>query len=185
MASHGGVDSAPNQLGEQAAIRSPWHAMLPAAMALSRLMEGEMDRGLAKLPLRAREFALLREVQEPLFPELTPPPARTQRELAARLGLSHGATNELLSRLERRRLLERTPAGRGARGRPELTVTLTAGGEAALAAAATIARQVEDDWARRLNRGEQTPVPGMRAHGLRRWLLESLAALSATTRGGG
>ena len=64
-------------------------------------------------------------------------------------------------------------------------VVLTGSGEAVLAAAERIASRVEDDWARRLNRGEQTPVPGMRAYGLRRWLLESLAALSGTTRSGG
>ena len=136
-----------------------------------------MDRALAVVPLSARGFVTLLEIAKEPIP--------TQAHLAGRLGLGPGTTSDLLRRLERGGLVRRDPARRGGRrpqaAGPRQAVALTEAGRAALGEAVSIAAKMEDDWTRRLNRGEQTPVPGMRAHGLRRWLLESLAALSGTT----
>ncbi len=202
-------------------------------MALARLIEGELDRTLAIVPLKAREFAALivlhrspfpgegaqawarksdaaqghqsraarmreqhaartlaphaaRAPEPRLAPRQEPPAGRTQRDVARALALSAGATNDLLGRLERRRLVRRegrttalateparAPAGGPARrpGRPQVRFALTPRGEATLARAAAFARKVEDDWARRLE------AAGGSSYGLRRWLEDSLAGL--------
>ena len=181
MATLAGIDSAPNQFADLSPIHSPWHDLLTAAMALSRSMEGEMDRALRIVPLRAREFAVLLQVCESPLPGMVSVVARTQRELAARSGMAVGATNELITRLERRGLVQRTvirvPTARR-RGRPEVMVTLTGEGEAVLTSAAAVARRVEELWVGRLARDAAgTDLRDARANGLKRWLTESAAAL--------
>jgi len=200
MAPREPISSTPKKFHEVASLLSPWHALLPAAMALSRLMEGEMDRALAAVSLTAREAAALLEVGMASFsgedqfalsapggerpPE--PPRAATQRGLGGRLGLAPGAASELLARLEQRRLIRREVAResprRVGRGRPAVAVTLTGAGDVLLAAAAAIARRVEEDWARRLAKeAAGSDVHHARANGLKRWLTESVASLRGAT----
>jgi DNA-binding MarR family transcriptional regulator len=170
----------PNKFETQARVLSPWHALLTGATGLSGLMEGEMDRALAIVGLTAREFAALLEIRAWRISQgSTSEPS--QRELGARLGLTRGGTSQLVGRLERRALVERQVAARMAearRGRPRSVLTLTSRGEETLAEAATIARRVENDWARRLAReAAGTDLELLRASGLRRLLTESLGAL--------
>ena len=206
--------SVPNKSIEWAAVHSPWHALLAAALGLSRLMEGEMDRALANVGLTAPGFVALLEIATGAIPgEETLAPGReagralgasrasgiprwtigaadgvTQAALRQRRGTSRGATSELLARLERQRLIQRrgarAPARGARRGRPGTEIALTAAGHLLLAAAARIARKVEEGWARRLA-GESagTDFHYARASGLTRWLSESLAALRAEPSG--
>jgi hypothetical protein len=67
MARAEGISSAPNKTDELALLLSPWHALQPAATALSRLMEGEMGRALARIGLTAREFVTLLEIATVAF----------------------------------------------------------------------------------------------------------------------
>jgi DNA-binding MarR family transcriptional regulator len=132
-----------------------------------------MDQALAVVPLSARGFVTLLEIEHRPIP--------TQAHLARRLGLGRGTTSDLLRRLERAGMVRRDPARRGGRrplppGRQE-AATLTETGRAALAEAVRIAGQIEDDWARRLGGSGESAMPGLRAYGLRRWLTESAAAL--------
>lgn len=159
-----------------------------------------MDRALANVSLTAREAAALLEIgMAPITGKdhsalpasgagagasrtAVPLGATTQRGLAGRLGLSHGAASELLARLEQRRLIDRQVVRGSARetrrGRPGTVVTLTGAGEVLLAAAAAIARRVEEEWARRLAKAAAgTDLHHARANGLKRWLKESVASL--------
>ncbi len=141
-----------------------WNGILCAAAALWHLLEAEMDRALAIVPLTGRGFAALAEIARE--------PPRTQGILAARLGLEPSTTSELLARLERRGLLSRRPK----------PIVLTDAGAAALAAAERIATKVEDAWARRLAQAAGSQLGDARHQGLRRWLTESCAALLAAGR---
>lgn len=132
-----------------------------------------MDRALAVVPLSARGFVTLLEVEKEPIP--------TQAHLARCLRLRPGTTSDLLRRLEQGGLVRRDPARRGGRRPqppgPREAVTLTEAGQAALAKAVGIAAKVEDEWARRLGRPGDRTIPGLRAYGLKRWLTESAAAL--------
>jgi len=166
-----------------------WHGLLPAALALSRTLEREMDRALGFVPLSACGFVVLLAIATEVPP--------TQEALARRLSLGAGAMSEQLRRLERSGLLRRNPARWGAHsgsgagahsgsgagvhsgsdaGLP--AATLTERGAAVLAKAEEIAVRVERSWARRLAAGGDDPRSVARALGLRRWLTESRAALA-------
>ena len=205
--------SVPNKNIGPGALHGPWHALLAAALGLSRLLEGEMDRALAIVGLTAPGFVALLEISTGVIPgDETPaaggPAGRaaeipaagsarqtigaadglTQVALRERLGTSRAATSELLARLERQRLIQRrgvrAPAGNARRGRPGTEIALTGAGHLLLAAAARIARKVEEGWARRLARESAgTDFHYARASGLTRWLSEGLAALRAGSGG--
>ena len=132
-----------------------------------------MDRALAIVPLSARGFVTLLEIDGQAIP--------TQAHLARRLGLGPGATSDMLRRLERAGLVRRDPSRRGGRQPhppgPHQAVALTEAGHAVLAESVGIAAKVEDEWARRLDGPGENTMPGLRAYGLRRWLVHCLAAL--------
>ena len=137
--------------------------VLEPALDLAHALETETDRALRVVGLSARGFLVLAEIHRE--------PPRTQRVLARRLGLEPSTTNELLGRLARRRLVRRKP-------RPALTDE----GLAALERAAGAVEALERRWAQRLCDASGSPrVPGWPGpvYGLRRWLRESRAALSA------
>jgi DNA-binding MarR family transcriptional regulator len=154
-----------------------WNGLLPPVTALARLLEIEMDRALAIVPLSARGFVTLLEI--------TQAPAPTQRQLARRLALTPSATSELLARLASHGLVFRAPRRRGGlRGTPHArasVVTLTARGRERLARAVAIASRLEDEWAGRLGAGDPKGTRALRANGLARRLRESLAALAPAT----
>ncbi len=156
-----------------------WHGLLPAALALSRALEREMDRALSVVPLSACGFVVLLTIEReaPL----------TQGTLARTLSVGAATLSEQLRRLERSGLLRRNPARRGgaprggahsASGADQPEATLTDRGAAVLSAAEEIAVRVERAWARRLAAAGNDPQSVGRAVGLRRWLTESRAALA-------
>lgn len=156
-----------------------WHGLLPAALALSRTLEREMDKALAFTRLSAAGFVILLAIAREAPP--------TQETLARGLALGRGSVSEQLRRLERSGLVRRNPARRGGAHpghAPVLPVaTLTDLGAAVLAEAEGIAARVEREWARRLAAAGDSPWPVARALGLRRWLTESRAALAKQVSG--
>jgi len=166
------VQSAPRRYGGR-------HGLLPAALALSRTLEREMDQALAFAPLSAAGFVVLLAIAREAPP--------TQEALARGLALRAGSMSDQLRRLERGGLVRRNPARRGgAHPGPAAglaAATLTDRGVTVLAAAEAIAARVERDWARRLAAAGDSPWPVARALGLRRWLAESRAALAGQRHG--
>ncbi len=175
------VSSHTNLLARCLAPDGTWAGLLAAATALSHLVEGEMDRALAIVGLTATGFAAILEIARA--------EVASQGELARRLGISGGATSELLGRLRRRGLVSLRAAGSAKRrrrvrpsgskrarsrgGRPPNAVSLTPAGRALLAVAARIAQRVEGDWAARLAAEDgRAGVRPTRVWGLRRWLTE-------------
>jgi DNA-binding MarR family transcriptional regulator len=158
-------------------VGDEWNGLLPPALALGRVLEIEMDRALAIVPLSARGFVTLFEIARA--------PAPSQRDLADRLALTPSATSELLARLARHGLVARAARHRGgARGTlaaRQTVVTLTARGRERLARAEAVASRLEDQWADRLGAGDPQGTRALRANGLARRLRESLAALAPAT----
>jgi polysaccharide biosynthesis/export protein len=164
--------------GRSRRVGDTWNGLLPPALALARVLEVEMDRALAMVPLSARGLVTLLEIARA--------PAATQRHLAHRLALTPSATSELLARLARHGLIVRAARRRGgvrgAKDAPDpgaTVVSLTARGHHRLARAEAVASRLEDDWADRLGAGDPKGTRALRANGLARRLRESLAALAA------
>lgn len=156
-----------------------WNGLLFVSLRFSHVVEAEMDCALAIVGLSARSFAALYEIASQ--------PVPTQQALARRLGLEPSTTSELLCRLDRRgavgRKKRRHGGDRRAPGSTGVVVSLTPGGREILEHAIRIASRIESRWARRLDRGPDTPWAGMRRHGLRRWLGEGVTALDARSAG--
>ena len=151
-----------------------WHGLLPAALALSRTLEREMDQALAFTRLSAAGFVILLAIARDAPP--------SQEALARGLALGPASVSEHLRRLERNGLVRRNPARRGGAHRRSAVglraATLTDLGQSVLAEAEGIAARVERAWARRLAATGDSPWPVARALGLRRWLTESRAAIA-------
>ena len=148
-AAHGGQDmtngSATNDAHAAWLREQVRGGLLASSLALSRLLETEMDRALAIVPLTASGLVVLLEIAQR-------PPA-TQRELAARLHESPGSISETLARLEAWGMIRRPPAPPkgGSKGGPRgLTAVLTRRGTEAMANGVDAATRVELEWAQRL-----------------------------------
>jgi DNA-binding transcriptional ArsR family regulator len=154
-----------------------WHGLLPAALALSRTLEREMDQALAFTRLSAAGFVVLLAIARDAPP--------SQEALARGLALGPASVSEQLRRLEQSGLVRRNPARRGGAHPASVAglraATLTDLGEAVLVEAEAIAARVERAWARRLAAAGDSPWPVARALGLRRWLTESRAAIAGQT----
>jgi DNA-binding MarR family transcriptional regulator len=150
-----------------------WNGLLHLTIALSHHLETEMDRALAIVPLSARGLVVLQVIASQ--------PTLCQQDLALRVGLMPSTMSEMLGRLERQGMVRRDPARRGGHRtqppRARRAATLTVAGGAALARAEGIATRLEERWAERLAVAAGSPFGWMRAHGLRRWLSQSLAAV--------